>query len=577
MQLGILDLLAILGSLGIFIYGMKVMSEGIQNLAGDQLKNILGYMTTNRFAGVATGFVTTSLIQSSSATTVMIVSFVNAGLLSLRQAIGVIMGANIGTTITAVLITVFGFSKFSVSDYTLVVIALSLPLMFSKKSNLKSLGEFLFGFGLLFMGLDMLKGNVPDLKSNPDALAWIQNISDMGYASVIIFVFIGTLITVIVQSSSAAMAITLIMCEQGWIEFDVAAALVLGENIGTTITANIAAMVGNSYAKRAARAHFIFNIFGVLWMLALYHPFLNMIDYFVVKYMQIPSPFTEASSVKWALTIFHISFNIINTLLLIWFVPFIEKTVIRLVPVRSEDKEDDQFKLEYIGSDIMRTPELSLIEVSKELSRFGALTKKMFNKLKVQRHSKRSADFEGAYNKIQKYEEATDSFEEEITAYLVKLSEGRLNADTSAKVVIMHSVANDLERIGDSILDISKNINRLYKKKLKLDDKQNKRLDDLSSLVEEAFDIMLENLDKGTFSIDLKDARKKEQEINKLRKKLRKAQMRVIEDPTYEVKTGILFRDIYQGLEHMADQIFSVNLALAGEKFDLDEILEDDI
>ncbi|NMM47052.1 Na/Pi cotransporter family protein [Marinigracilibium pacificum] len=576
MQLGILDLLAILGSLGIFIYGMKVMSEGIQNLAGDKLKNILGYMTSNRFGGVATGFVTTSLIQSSSATTVMIVSFVNAGLLNLRQAIGVIMGANIGTTMTAVLITVFGFSKFSVSDYTLVVIALSLPLMFSKKSNLKSLGEFLFGFGLLFMGLDMLKDNVPDLKSNPDALAWIQNISDMGYASVIIFVFIGTLITVIVQSSSAAMAITLIMCDQGWIAFDVAAALVLGENIGTTITANLAAMVGNSYAKRAARAHFIFNVFGVIWMLALYHPFLNLIDYIVVNYIKLPSPFVDAKSVKWALTIFHISFNVINTFLLVWFVPLIEKTVIKMVPIK-EDSESEQFKLEYIGTDIMRTPELSLIEVSKELSNFGALTKKMFNKLKDQRHSTRSADYEGAFNKIQKYEEMTDNFEEEITAYLVKLSEGRLNVDTSAKVVIMHSVTNDLERIGDSILDISKNINRLYKKKLKLDNKQNKRLDELSVLVEEAFDIMLDNLEKGTFSIDLNEARKKEQEINKLRKRLRKAQMRVIEDPNYEVKAGILFRDIYQGLEHMADQIFSVNLALAGEKFDLDEILEEDI
>ncbi|QCK13687.1 Na/Pi cotransporter family protein [Mangrovivirga cuniculi] len=575
MQFGILDLFAILGSLGIFIYGMKVMSEGIQNLAGDQLKNILGYMTSNRLGGVVTGFVTTSLIQSSSATTVMIVSFVNAGLLTLRQAIGVIMGANIGTTVTAVIITFFGF-KFSISDYTLAIIAISLPLMFSKRNEYKSLGDFLFGFGILFMGLDLLKNSVPDLQQNPEALEWIQNVSDMGYGSVLLFIVIGTLITIVVQSSSAAMAITLIMCDQGWITFDIAAALVLGENIGTTITANIAATVGNLYAKRAARAHFIFNIFGVIWMLLLYYPFLNLVDHIMVNWFQQPSPFVAVKSVTWALTLFHILFNITNTFLLIWFVNQIEKVVVRLTPAKATAEAEEEFRLSYIGSEVMRTPEFSLIEVHKELSRFGAITRKMFTKLKDQQQSAKTKESLAFYEKIEKMEDLTDRFEEEITAYLVRLSEGRLNVDTSAKVVIIHSVTNDLERVGDSILEISKNIHRLYKKKLSLDNKQKKKLAELSDHVEEAFDIMLNNLEKGSLSIDIKEARKKEQEINKLRKKIRKSQMRVVEDPTYEVKSGILFRDIYQGLERVADQIFSVNLALAGEKFDLDEILDED-
>ena len=335
MEYSFYDFLKLLGSLALFLYGMKIMSEGLQKFAGDRLRKILTAMTTNRVTGVLTGVLITALIQSSSATTVMVVSFVNAGLLTLSQSIGVIMGANIGTTVTAWIISALGF-KVDIAAMALPLLAVGVPLLFSGKSNRKSIGEFIFGFSFLFMGLSLLKTNAPDLSRNPEMLSFVQNYTDMGFGSVILFVVIGTVLTMIVQASAATMAITLIMCANGWISFELGAALVLGENIGTTITANLAALTANTQARRAALAHLVFNVFGVIWVLCLFKPVTMGVSWFVEDIMRTADP---AVAVSFKLSAFHTTFNICNVLILIWFVKLIEKTVCKIIPQREQDEE----------------------------------------------------------------------------------------------------------------------------------------------------------------------------------------------------------------------------------------------
>ena len=364
MNFGFFEILTLVGSLGFFIYGMKIMSEGIQKLAGAKMRNVLGAITNNKFAGILTGFFTTSVIQSSSATTVMIVSFVNAGLLTLRQAIGVIMGANIGTTVTAFLVLGLGFGKLSLATYSLPLIALGLPLIFFKRDNLSSLGDFIIGFALLFMGLEALKSSVPSFDQG-GFYNIIEPLTNHGIFSVIIFVFVGTIVTILVQSSSAAMALTLVMCTKG-LPFEFAAAIVLGENIGTTITANIAAIIGNIYAKRAALAHLIFNLIGVLWMLVFFYFFTENIEY-IVKTNSEWFPFDtssgetiEGSTIQWSLALFHLTFNILNTLFLVWFIKNIENAVVKVISSKADD--DEIFQLKYFSNSTLSS-EFSILEV----------------------------------------------------------------------------------------------------------------------------------------------------------------------------------------------------------------------
>ncbi|MCG8387974.1 MAG: Na/Pi cotransporter family protein, partial [Cytophagales bacterium] len=378
MDFGIFDALTLVGSLGFFIYGMKIMSEGIQKVAGARMRQILSIMTSNRFSGALTGFLLTSLVQSSSATTVMVVSFVNAGLLSLVQAIGVIMGANIGTTITAWIISILGL-KVKIAAAALPIIAFGFPLLFSSRNKIRSWGEVIVGFALLFMGLEALKSSVPDIKSNPQMLEFLASYTDLGIISTLIFVGIGTVLTIVVQSSSATMAITILMANQGWISFDIAASMVLGENIGTTITANLAALVANTYAKRAALAHFIFNIFGVTWMMILFPVFLGAIDNYMTDAYN-NSPYQSAEAIPIGLSIFHTTFNIINTVALIGFVKFIASVVTKMVPIKGEENE---FRLEYISDRLMKTPEVSLQEAAKEVAKFGKITSRMSGFIQV--------------------------------------------------------------------------------------------------------------------------------------------------------------------------------------------------
>ena len=363
MQYGIGDILTLLGSLALFLYGMKVMSDALMKVAGDRMRTILASMTSNRLFAVFTGFLITSVIQSSSATTLMVVSFANASLLTLMESIGVIMGANIGTTVTAWLITILGF-KVSMSAVALPLVGLGFLLTFSDQKKRRYWGNFIIGFAVLFIGLQFLKDSVPDIGNNPAALEFLARYTEMGFPSVLLFLFIGTVLTVVIQSSSATMALTLVMCNEGWIPFDMATAMVLGENIGTTITANLAALVANYQARRTARAHLIFNLMGVIWMCLLFVPFLNGIDWFVTRNGGA-SPFVEATAIPVALSIFHTTFNLTNTFLLIWLIPLIASVVERLVPAKVDvEKEIDQPM--YLSDAALRYPQTGIAALYKE-------------------------------------------------------------------------------------------------------------------------------------------------------------------------------------------------------------------
>ena len=367
----IFGVLSFVGGLAMFLYGMSAMGDGLTKLSGGKLEYLLEKLTSKRIMAVLLGAGVTAVIQSSSATTVMVVSFVNAGLLTLSQSIGVIMGANIGTTVTAWIISALGF-KVDIAAFALPLLAFGIPLLFSQKSNRKSIGEFIFGFSFLFMGLSYLKNNAPDLSQNPEMLAFVQDYTDMGYISVLLFVLIGTVLTMIVQASAATMAITLIMCANGWISFELGAALVLGENIGTTITANLAALTGNTQARRAALAHLVFNVFGVIWVLCLFVPFTQGVSWFVENIMGTKDP---AVAVSFKLSAFHTCFNICNVLILIWFVKFIERTVCAIIPQKEQDEE---YRLRFITGGMLSTAELSILQASKEIHLFAERTHRMF-------------------------------------------------------------------------------------------------------------------------------------------------------------------------------------------------------
>ena len=565
MKFGIIELLTLIGALGFFIYGMKVMSDGIQKVAGSKMRSILSKMTSNRFLGITTGFILTALLQSSSATTVMIVSFVNAGLLSLVESIGVIMGANIGTTITAWLISLLGF-KVKISSIALPIIAIGFPMMFSSKSNIKAWSEVLIGFALLFMGLDALKGSVPNLKENTEFLAFLSNYANMGILSTIIFIGVGTILTLVVQSSSAAMALTLVMCYEGYIPFELAAAMVLGENIGTTITANLAALVGNVHAKRAARAHFIFNIFGVIWMIFALQFFIRIIDSYMMSNMDL-SPLNsvgESIAVPIGLSIFHTTFNILNVIFLVWFVPLISRTVIRMQPSKGEI--DEEFHLEHIGGGLMQTAELSVLEAKKEVIKFGEITTRLFNMIPALMKETDNKKFDALMKRIRKYEDITDKMEVEIADYLAKSAQGEMSDAASIKVRSMISIINDMERIGDICYQISISIERKKEKKADFTNEATKSIEDMLSEIQLSLNIMNNNLNSEYAQVSLTEANNSEININNMRNKLRKSYLQKIEKGEMKIQTGMIYNNLIHSLEKIGDHIFNVSEAIVGDK-----------
>ena len=551
MEYSFYDFFKLLGSLALFLYGMKIMSEGLQKFAGDRLRNILTAMTTNRVTGVLTGVLITALIQSSSATTVMVVSFVNAGLLSLSQSIGVIMGANIGTTVTAWIISALGF-KVDMAAMSLPLLAIGIPLLFSGKSNRKYIGEFIFGFSFLFMGLSMLKNNAPDLGQNPDMLSFVQNYTDMGFISVILFVFIGTVLTMIVQASAATMAITLIMCANGWISFELGVALVLGENIGTTITANLAALTGNTQARRAALAHLVFNLFGVIWVLCLFKPFTMGVSWFVDEVMKTTDP---AVAVSFKLSAFHTCFNVCNVLILIWFVKLIEKTVCRIIPMKEQDEE---YRLRFISGGLLSTAELSILQAGKEINFFAERMQRMFGMVQDLLHIENENEFTKVYSRIEKYENISDSMEIEIANYLGNVSDGRLSSESKLKIRAMLREITEIESIGDSCYNLARSINRKYRNTLDFTPKQYEHIHLMFDLVNKALTQMVAVVEDSHHSIDVNRSFNIENEINNYRTQLKNQNIVDVDNREYDYQMGVHYMDIIGECEKLGDYVVNV-------------------
>lgn len=560
MDYSFFDFLRLIGSLALFLYGMKIMSEGLQKFAGDSLRRILTAMTTNRVTGVLTGVLITALIQSSSATTVMVVSFVNAGLLTLTRSIGVIMGANIGTTVTAWLISALGF-KVDIAAFALPLLAFALPLFFSGKSSRKSIGEFVFGFAFLFMGLQSLKANAPDLGANPEMLAFVQNYTDMGFFSIILFLFIGAILTMIVQASAATMAITLIMCANGWIDYHLGVALVLGENIGTTITANLAALTGNTQARRAALAHLVFNVFGVMWVLVLFYPFTNAVSWFVTHVMKVSDP---AVAVSFKLAAFHTAFNISNTFIMIWFVSLIEKTVCTLIKPKVEDEE---YRLRYITGGMLSTAELSILQAHKEISLFAERTARMFNMVKELFYEKNEETFLKTYSRIEKYENISDRMEIEIANYLTEVSEGRLSSESKEEIRIMLRAVSEIESIADSCNNLARSIKRRNEFKSEFTEEQNKHLDHMFELVSGALDRMNVILHKPELvHDDINPSYNIENEINNYRNQLKSRNIEDINNKLYQYQDGVYYMDMVSESEKLGDYVLNVVQAVIEKK-----------
>ena len=560
MDYSFFDFLRLIGSLALFLYGMKIMSEGLQKFAGDSLRRILTAMTTNRVTGVLTGVLITALIQSSSATTVMVVSFVNAGLLTLTQSIGVIMGANIGTTVTAWLISALGF-KVDIAAFALPLLAFALPLFFSGKSSRKSIGEFVFGFAFLFMGLQSLKANAPDLGANPEMLAFVQNYTDMGFFSIILFLFIGAILTMIVQASAATMAITLIMCANGWIDYHLGVALVLGENIGTTITANLAALTGNTQARRAALAHLVFNVFGVMWVLVLFYPFTNAVSWFVTHVMKVSDP---AVAVSFKLAAFHTAFNISNTFIMIWFVSLIEKTVCTLIKPKVEDEE---YRLRYVTGGMLSTAELSILQAHKEISLFAERTARMFNMVKELFYEKNEETFLKTYSRIEKYENISDRMEIEIANYLTEVSEGRLSSESKEEIRIMLRAVSEIESIADSCNNLARSIKRRNEFKSEFTEEQNKHLDHMFELVSGALNRMNLILHKPELvHDDINPSYNIENEINNYRNQLKSRNIEDINNKLYQYQDGVYYMDMVSESEKLGDYVLNVVQAVIEKK-----------
>lgn len=551
----LLDVLNFVGALGLFLFGMKLMSDSLQKLAGDKMRAVLSKMTSNRFSGVLTGAGITTLIQSSSATTVMVVSFVNAGLLKLSGAIAVIMGANIGTTVTAWIISLLGF-EFNINMLVYPAIAVAAPFLFIEKR--KSVGEFLIGFALLFMGLEALKGGVPDftLPQYSGVLEFIASMSGYGYLSILLFVLIGTILTVVVQSSSAMMAITLVMCAKGLIGFEVAAALVLGENIGTTITANMAAMMANATAKRAARAHLMFNVIGVVWMLVLFYPFLYLISW-IVEPNGGNGIHLSALSIPVALSLFHSIFNIINTSVLVWFIPSIERIVSKIVPIN----EEEDFRLKFIPTGFMAASELNIEPAKKEIESFSKRVLRMYNFILELFEEKDEKKFEQLMSRTRKYEEITDRMELEIANYLARVSENELSVNASYEISAMLRIVDNLESIGDSCYQLSIAIDGKKKQNISFTDEMTENLRTMFAFVREAVEVMNSNLSESYINVNGSKAKELETKINNYRDKLRTEHTEAIKNNDYSYQTGICYSNLYAQCEKLAD--FAINVTEA--------------
>lgn len=572
--MGILQIFTLLGALGMFLYGMNQMSSGLQKAAGDRLRVLLSAMTSNPFKGVLTGLGITSVIQSSSATTVMVVSFVNAGLLTLAQAIGVIMGANIGTTVTAWLVSWLGF-KADISILAVPLMLLGFLFSNSKRNQRQNIGELIVGFCLLFLGLSFMKESVPDLNETPQVLEFVRSWAGHGFGSVLIFLVFGTVLTLVLQSSSATMAITLIMLSMGFIPFNMACAMVLGENIGTTITANIAASVGNTQAKRAAMSHTIFNVFGVIWALIFFRPFLGLVGK-IIEMFGLPNPAAEgfavsgqntpdATAALYGLSMLHTLFNTINTFILIWFTKFIEKAVVWIIKA-PKNQENEVFRLKYISAGPLATPELATQQAFDEIIHFAQISRNGLGYARAAIKETDSDKLEELRSKLVKYEEISDRIEYEIATFLNAVSAGDISTETSSRIKAMYKIIGELESLGDSGEAISRIISRkdIHKKTFSPD--MIKKLEDMAEAVDHAYDAMIYNLNAAYKDelTEISNAYNAEDRINNLRNNLRDSEIEDIESSRKNYQTSVYYMDIVNEFEKMGD--FMINISQSLEK-----------
>ena len=568
--MGILQIFTLLGALGMFLYGMNLMSSGLQKAAGDKLRGFLSAMTSNPFKGVLTGLGITSLIQSSSATTVMVVSFVNAGLLTLTQAIGVIMGANIGTTVTAWMVAFLGF-KADISILAIPLMLFGFLFSNSKKNKHQNIGELIVGFSLLFLGLSFMKESVPDLRETPQVLEFVRNWSSYGFGSVLLFLAFGTILTLVLQSSSATMAITLIMLSMGWIPFHMACAMVLGENIGTTITANIAAAVGNTQAKRAAMSHTIFNVFGVIWALILFKPFTALVGK-VIELFGLPNPAAEGFAVVegdmgsstaalYGLSMLHTMFNTINTLILVWFIKYIEKAVVWII--KTKNQEAEPFRLKYISAGPLATPELAAAQAFDEIVHFAEISRNGLGYAK-QAIAADAKHFDELREKLVKYEEISDRIEYEIAAFLNGVSAGDISEATSVKIKAMYKIIGELESLGDSGEAISRMLSRRNEHKKSFDTATIEKINLMIAKVDSAYEVMIANLTaahEGTLT-SIANAYDAEEQINTLRNELREAEIEALDNNDKNYQTSVYYIDIINELERMGDFMINISQSL---------------
>lgn len=554
----IINCFSLIGSLGLFLFGMKTMSEGLEKFAGARLRNILAAMTKNRVMGVLTGILITALIQSSSATTVMVVSFVNAGLMSLAQSIGVIMGANIGTTVTAWIISAVGF-KVDIAAFAIPLLAIGLPLIFSGKSNKKSIGEFVFGFSFLFMGLSYLQTSATNMNIGHYVAVMLSHIPCDSFFTIILFVIVGALVTMLVQASAATMAITLMLFDMHipGFGFEQAAALAMGQNIGTTITAFMASLTANTQARRAALAHMFFNVFGVVVFLIFFYPACDAVNWVVSEF------FGNTSNDLFKLSAFHTAFNIINTLLLIGFVHQIEQFVCKVLPMK--ENQEEEYRLKFISAGLLSTAELSILEAKKEINSFAERCQRMFGIVEDLMYTEKEEDFTKQFSRIEKYENITDNMEVEIANYLHKVSEGRLSDDSKGRIQRMMRQIDELESIGDSCYHLGRTVNRQRKNsKEGFTTEQLERMHTMMGLVKSALEEMVKMVaHPETADVNYIKSRNIETEINNYRSHLKSLNLQDVNDGKYSYQLGVFYTDFISECEKLGDYVINVVQAAA--------------
>lgn len=558
----------LIGSLALLMYGMKSMSESLQKMAGSQLRHVLQAMTTNRIAGMLTGTFITASVQSSTATTVMTVSFVNAGLLTLAQAISVIMGANIGTTLTAWIMSA-GFS-FNITDFVYPAFFIAIILIYSKKR--KSFGDFLFGIAFMFLGLGTLRqtGIDMDLGGNEAVLGFFASFDPDSFVTTIVFLLLGSVLTMCVQSSAAIMAITMILCSSGVLPIYQGIALVMGENIGTTVTSNLAALTANTQARRAAFAHMFFNVFGVIWMLCVFRPFVHtvcgMVGYNDEMAKGAPGFMANAAKLSFVLAAFHTMFNITNTAILIWFIPQIEKIVCRVIKPRRNTEEEDDFRLRFISGGLMQTPELSVLEARKEIQSFAERIQRMFSMVRELLVTKDESAFIKLFTRIEKYEGISDNMEIEIAKYLDEVSDAHLSDETKAKIRAMLREISEIESIGDSCYNVARTINRKIRGKEDFTEKQYEHLHQMFELTDDCLSQMNVMLSGRKDNLDVNRSFNIENEINNYRNQLKSQNINDVNNHEYTYAIGTMYMDIISECEKLGDYVINVVEARMGTK-----------